>query len=226
MRKAELNETVAVLKRLMHGLLGVVGGATPGRAHHDVRRAIADIVAKAGTLLSTASVGAPVLNAFRLVLAADGKFDGFDTYRRQILNEQPVSLPAISVVDLCMRLCLSAQCRLIALMNFTSRQDADIIFKRINAAFELAVEDAADIHDAGMFQALTNLQGATVRDLVDRSMLLPRLVHYNMSGSLPALTLAQKIYPDDTSDRSNELRLENKVVHPLFMPPIGVCLTD
>jgi len=58
--------------------------------------------------------------------------------------------------------------------------------------------------------------------------LLPRVINYNVGGVLPSLTVAQRLYPDAmlNTDRSDELRLENKIIHPAFMRPTGICLSN
>jgi prophage DNA circulation protein len=228
MRKIELLEATGILTRMMNGLLGVVGGPMTGRSDFDLRRAVGDINAEAEELIAVATLPKPLLNAFALAQQAGGTFDAFDRLRRQLLAEVPISNAAIAVTQLGTRFCLSTQARIVAATAYVSRQDADVALGRINDAFAPAEEDAADQHDAGTYQALIALHGATVRDLVDRSMLLPRIVNYTLPQSVPALTLANAIYPDDIArndDRSDEIIMENKVVHPAFMPRQGIALS-
>lgn len=227
MRKVEQLEAAAIVKRTMSTLLATVGGKQLTRDAADLRRAVGDINAFAALYLTTGTLAAKLIKAFGLATKSGAGFDAYDRLRRQLIAEKPVFLPGILVALMSIHLTLAQMSRIIAATQYVSRLDADVVLGRINAAFEPAEEDAADLYDAGTYQALVALHGALTRDLVDRSMLLPRVIPFDVAGSLPALALAARLYPDDMrkQDRSTELWKENKVVHPAFMPRQGVYLS-
>ena len=64
---------------------------------------------------------------------------------------------------------------------------------------------------------------AITRDLKDRARYMPRIIAYDVRTSMPSLALANRLYGDGS--RADELRAENDVPHPLFMPPGGRALS-
>jgi prophage DNA circulation protein len=50
------------------------------------------------------------------------------------------------------------------------------------------------------------------------------MVQFAFGGSMPTLVMAQRLYAD--ASRADELRDENKVVHPAFMLPTGMALSS
>ena len=60
------------------------------------------------------------------------------------------------------------------------------------------------------------LRSAAVQDLNARGAQLPELVTILLPGSLPVLTLSNRLY--GTADRSDELVQRARPIHPAFMP--------
>jgi hypothetical protein len=58
-----------------------------------------------------------------------------DRVRKAALAEQPVSLPAVQTVLAMVRLTLACEARIIAFMNFRSRDEVDEVATQMNAAF-------------------------------------------------------------------------------------------
>jgi hypothetical protein len=228
MRKIQLLEAQAILNRLLPGILACVPGPMIGRQNADLRRAIGDLQAIGGTLIQQGTLGPPLIAVFNLAVSSGATYDRLDQLRAKLIAESPQWLPGIAVAQLGTRLTLIAQSVILTTTTYVSRQDADRMLVRMTAAFEPAVEDAADSHDAGTYQAIIALQGAITRYLFDNGLLLPRVVPYEFPAAWPSLVLAQRLYPEDalTIDRSQELRKENKVVHPAFMPTQGICLSS
>ena len=73
------------------------------------------------------------------------------------------------------------------------------------------------------FQALIALHGAVTNHLVTTARPLPRMLNFQFFEPLPSLVMAYKLYDD--ASRCDELREENKVVHPAFCPPTGQALS-
>ena len=145
-----------------------------------------------------------------------------DRIRLAALEETPVSLPAIEVVNAIVRLTLASESRIIAAMTFVSRDQAEAIAAQMDDAFSQTEEVAADNHDAGTYMALLSLHGDVTQTLAQRGRLLPRIINYSYAMVMPSLRMAQLAYADPT--RSAELIAENAVVHPAFMPMQGKML--
>jgi prophage DNA circulation protein len=84
------------------------------------------------------------------------------------------------------------------------------------AAFEPVLIDVADNGDAMTYQALNALRATVVHDLTERARPLPRVLQLSFPIPLPALAMSNRLY--SKGDRSDELVIENRVVHPAFMP--------
>jgi prophage DNA circulation protein len=145
-----------------------------------------------------------------------------DRVRKAALKEVPKSLPATQTVLAIVRLTLATEARIIAFMEFKSRQEVGEIATAMNAAFTQTSEIAADDLDQGTYMALISLHGDVVQHLAARGRLLPRLIGYNYAMVMPALRMAQRVYADPI--RYQELIDENHVVHPAFMPMAGKML--
>jgi prophage DNA circulation protein len=68
-----------------------------------------------------------------------------------------------------------------------------------------------------VYRALVSLHGAITFDLNTRALPLPRIVVFQAPSILPTLWVANRLYGD--AGRESELRAENNLVHPAFMPP-------
>ena len=142
-----------------------------------------------------------------------------DRVRKAALAEKPYRLGAVQTVLAIVRLTLAAEARIIAYTNFTSREEVDAISVSINAAFNQTVEIAADDLDVSTYIALVQLHGDVVKHLADRGRQLPRMIEYKFQMVMPALRMSQRTY--GTGSRYLELKNENGVVHPAFMPLEG-----
>ena len=222
-----LNESISILNTLMSGLASTVLGPSVGDQDSAFRRAYGDIIANGQTLITDLTLPAPLLNAFQLATATGATLLGYDLFRQQIVNTTFVSQMAQSVNYLFLWFTLAQESIVISDTNYVSRQDAEADLATIDAAFTLAEVDVAELN-TDVYLQMIYLHAATIRDLVARSMLLPQVVDYKFTRTLPSLSIAQRLYPDDAlvEDRSDELVLENKIVHPAFMPSSGICLSD
>lgn len=117
---------------------------------------------------------------------------------------------------------LAAEARLIAVIEFTSRDDVNAAADWISAAFDAAAEKASDDMNAGAYTAIVKLQAEVVKYLADVGRVLPRVVKYHMAEVAPTLAMSQRFYHDGT--RSGELHDENKIIHPAFAPVDGIML--
>jgi prophage DNA circulation protein len=145
-----------------------------------------------------------------------------DRVRKAALAEVPISLPAIQTVLAIVRLTLAAEARVLAYLQFRSRDEVDAIALAINAAFAQTSEIAANDLDAATYAAILRLHGSVVQHLTMRGRLLPRVMTYSFQAVMPALRMAQMAYA--SAERWRELVDENSVVHPLFCQREGKML--
>jgi prophage DNA circulation protein len=145
-----------------------------------------------------------------------------DRVRKALLAEQPIGLPAVLTKNTAVNLVLATEARIIAYMNFQSREEVDRIADAMNAAFSEAETIAADDCDQGSYMVMINLHGTVVKLLADRGRMLPRIISYKYQMVMPALRMSQRAYA--TPSRYQDLINENQIVHPAFMPTEGKML--
>lgn len=212
---AQANEAAATLGRILDALLRAVPGATtPGRVGGQLRRTIGDTKASAVASLRDGVAGAGIAACFMAATAAGATLASYDSVRKSIALERPLFAPAIAVTTATLRLSLIETSRVLAGIEFKSRDEIDRVGLLINVAFDPAETQAADDHDAQVYRAIVALHAAVARHLAQTARPLPRMVRYSFPRRFPALYLANRIYADAT--RSDELIEENNVVHPLF----------
>jgi hypothetical protein len=225
MQKPDIDEAMTVLTTVLNGLLATVTGQS-GTAGARTRYLCGALATNGATELGG---GGPQFwidlgACFEAAFASSATFDTMDVVRSAAEALTPKGLPAIAVKNFAVRMALAEQARILAAMTFTSRQDIDRYFDRINASFDAAELVAADNLDNVAYMALITIHAAVSNDLANRSRPLPRMAVFTFPTSLPALNIAQRIYSDPS--RSDELVAENKVIHPLFMPPVIDALSD
>ncbi|TYL87445.1 hypothetical protein [Bradyrhizobium cytisi] len=221
MKRAEANEAAPIVDRMLQALLGTV--PAKGRPGSDARTAIGDTRANAYKLCIDDALGPPLDECFDLARQAGSTFQNLNYVREQIELEQPVGLGGTLVRDAGIRLCLATQCRVIGSMTFVSRQDVAEIKAELLQPFQDAEEIAADGMDQMTFQMLVALHGAVTNHLVVTARPLPRMTSFEFFEPLPSLVMAYRLYDD--ASRCDELREENKVVHPAFCPRLGQALS-
>jgi prophage DNA circulation protein len=221
MQKADAEEAAGIVQRMMAQLATTVPPA--GLAGSAARTAIGDVRANAYALLRADQLGAPLDNAFVLARQAGATQPQIAGVRVTVAAETPRTLGAVLVQNCGIELCLATEAEIIARMTFVSRQDVDAVKKAIQQPFQDAIEIAADDMDQMTFQNLTALFAAVTNHLVQTARPLPRLISYQFARNYSSLVLAQRLYAD--ASRADEIRNENKIVHPLFCPLNGVALS-
>lgn len=220
---AQITEGEGVLLRAINSLLGAIPGRSTGRKVWDCRRLCGIMRADGKAMINEGTLGEPAAEAWSLAREGGATFESFDVVRRDIIAETPFSVPGQAVAHMLTQQTLIQMARLASTTEFESRDDALKILNRVSAAFAPAEEDIADEQDAMVYLALVKLRAATVRDLAERGRQLPRVVGYEFADVMPSLWIANRIYSD--GGRSEQLHGENKWVHPLFCPDVGVCLS-
>lgn len=146
-----------------------------------------------------------------------------DRVRKAALAETPVGLGAVETVLTIVRLTLACEARVIAGMQFRSREEADEVAALVNDAFTQTSEIAADDLDAGVYMAIIGLHGDVVFHLSEVARKLPRVIAYDYPAPMPVLRMAQRAYGEPS--RYLELLNENSIVHPAFCPREGKMLS-
>jgi len=218
MEKKDAEQAAPILRRSLDTLVSVVPAA--GRNGSDLRRACGALSANAEALIQSDMVGPPLSNCFDLAFTCGATDAQLAIVRNGTLAETPTLLGAMLIKNAIVRLCLGTEGAVIAGTTFTSRADIDALQAEINAVFAIVEETAADDMDQAAFQALVALHAAIIYFLVETERAVPRLVRFMFYKAMPTLVTAMRLYSD--ARRADELRDENKVVHPAFMRPTGV----
>ncbi|MEH2565327.1 hypothetical protein [Bradyrhizobium sp. AZCC 2289] len=221
MKRSDATEAAPIVDRMLANLIATVPPV--GRSGSDARTAIGDTRANAFKLCIEDALGPPLDRCFDLARQAGATLQKIDAVRVMIEQESPTTLGGALVMNAGIRLCLATEAAIIAQMTFVSRQDVDAIKLQLLQPFRDAEETAADDKDQAMFQALIKLHGAVTNHLVATARPLPRMLNFEFFEPLPSLVMAYKLYDD--ASRCDELRQENKVVHPAFCLPIGRALS-
>lgn len=221
MKRLEAEEAAPIVDRMLQALVATV--PSKGRAGSDARTAIGDTRTHAFKLCINDAIGPPLDRCFDLARQAGSTVQRLDFVREGIEAEATTTLGGSLVKDAGIRLCLAAQARIVAGMTFVSRQDVTALKQQLYQPFRDAEEIAADNMDQATFQALVALHGTVTNHLVATARPLPRMVSFRFYEPLPSLVMAYKLYDD--ASRGDELRQENKVVHPAFCPMTGLALS-
>jgi prophage DNA circulation protein len=222
MRRSDADEAAVLVDTILENLIGFV--PAKGRAGSDARATINDTRVNAKKLLIADMLGPPFNECFDLALTAGTTLQQFGALYAFIVAQPVTLLGAALVRDAAIRLTLAMEGRAIAAMDFVSRQDVAQVKAAIQQPFQDAEEIAADSMDQMTFQALIGLHGAITNHLVETARPLPRMLGYHFNEPLPSLVMAYKLYGD--ASRADEMRDENKIVHPAFCPIDGQALSS
>jgi prophage DNA circulation protein len=216
----ESDEVIGIIKRIGPVVLSAAVNSV-GSIGAALRRAVGLMISDASmTHLPTFVFAFGV--CLDLARHSEATLVGIDRIRKAALAETPASLPAVLYVNSIVGMALATEARIVAFMQFRSREEVEDIATAMNAAFSQSAETAADELDQGTYLELISLHGSVVKLLADRGRLLPRIIHYDYQMVMPALRMAQRAYQNPA--RYQELIDENHIVHPAFMPSVGKML--
>ena len=221
MFKPDATQAVPIVNATVEALLRWL--PTQGRQGSDARSACGAVQANALTYLHDDTIGPPLAKCFDFAREAGMTFLQMDDVRAVAAAQSASLVGAIVVRDACIELALVEMARIIANMVFVSRLDVDRIREAINAAYAPVEEEVADQMDSISYRALIGLHAAVIAHLTERARPLPQLLYFRFSNSLPSLVIAHKLYAD--AGRADEVRRENKVIHPLFELSTGRALS-
>jgi len=223
MFKSDLEEAASVIRTMLTALLGVIPSS--GEDAAQCRMTAGRLSANAQVLLANGQALAQLGQCFDFARLAGMTVFGLraarDAFMEQTENTRTVT--GVLARNAAIRLSLVTEARIIADMEFVSTVDVERVKATLNPEFAAAEEIAADDMDAMAYQGLVQLHASITNFLVETARPLPRLVRYRFFAIMPSLVTAQRLYYD--AGRADELRDENKVVHPAFMPGTGRALS-
>jgi prophage DNA circulation protein len=222
MDKVDAQEASGIVIRMMTQLAATVPAS--GVSGASARAAIGDVTANAYIWLRNDTLGPPLNNVFLLAVQNGCTYQQMEIVRASIVAEAPQTLGAVLVQNCGIELCLASEGEIIANTAFVSRQDVQMMKDSVQQPFQDSIEIAADDMDQETFADLSALYAALTNHLVVTARPLPQLLNYRFNQILPSLVIAQRLYAD--ASRADEIRAENKIVHPLFCPATGVALSS
>ncbi len=218
MKTRILREAVDLLDAVLDKLIETATRASSDAAA-ELRRQCGAVMAQAPALIRTNALGAPLWACYKAALAAGATADALTRLRVSIDELAAAGEPAIALKCAASRFAIIAECKALAAMTFRSKSEVDVYRTRITAAFDAAIDLAADRGEHEAMRALISLHAAATADLIARGRPLPRMIDYSFARPFPSLVVAQRIYGD--ASREPELVAENNPAHPLFMPAAG-----
>jgi prophage DNA circulation protein len=221
MFKPDVEEAAPIVITTLDALVALA--PTRGRPGSDLRTAIGDVKANVKVLLSHDAIGPPLLNCFNLAVTSGISLPQMDHVRAVAAAQTAVLPGAFMVRDGLLEFALAMEGLIIANMTFVSRDHVERVKNSINAAFLPVEEEVADQMDAMTYRALISLHAAIVFHLYATARPLPRMLNFEFIRRRPSLIMAYRLYAD--AGRADELRQENRVVHPLFCPSAGRALS-
>jgi hypothetical protein len=221
MFKEDARESVPIVQQTIAVLLAA--GPRRGRIGADLRTAIGEVQAFTEALLVNDRIGPYLVHIFEHAFDARLTRKQIADARRTARTMSPRTAGAMVVRNALIELSLATEARIIADMRFISRSDVDRLKDEMNEAFRDIEEEVADSLDSLTYRALIKLHAAVMNYLVDAGRPLPRILRYQFAKIMPSLIMAHRLYGD--ASRADELRYENKVIHPAFMLLTGRALS-
>ncbi|WP_201404199.1 hypothetical protein [Kaistia sp. 32K] len=195
-----------------------------GSALASFRRDLGALSADRRSALMAKTFVASLADLFSSAARAGFSGSDFATLRRQAEESLAAASGVVAILySTWIQFCLIAEARYWSKATFTSRNDVDRVRSVMSAAFDRAIEDAADAQLTTVLRTLTTLSAALQRHLIATARPLPRMIRYATARPLPSLVLAHRLYQD--ASRRDELEAENNVANPLFMPTSGQALS-
>ena len=191
-----------------------------GREGADLRAKVGIVRVNVDHMLMDNTLGEPMAEIFDLAREGGITLAQVDKIRWDIEHlHRPSTVGAIVVKDCLIDLMLVTEGRIIAGMEFRSRQDVEFVQERMNESFNDAAEYVADRMDSMTYRAIVSLHAAITFFLIEVARPRPRMMNFRFNQPLPTLVQAYRLYAD--ASRADELRYENQVVHPAFPPMLG-----
>ena len=218
---SEVNDG-ARIARLAADLLLAVPADQVGRAGSDLRLVCGDMKLHADSHIANNVIAEKLLECFEMARHTGVMLDDFDRIRAAIIAEPVKTVVGTLIKNGCVSFSLQEMSMTLVDITFTSREDVDRVATRLHPAFDEAEEVAADEMALAVYKALVSLHAAVTFHLYETARPLPQMLDYQFATPRPTLVLSQRLYY--TAIRADELRQENKVIHPAFAPRAGRAL--
>jgi prophage DNA circulation protein len=207
-----MDEFEQILMRLLDNLSAAT--ASSGEQGAELRRKIGVMRVDFMKMINAGTFANELLTIFSLAIEANIALHGLVSVRNGLFAEAPQEQIAKALVTSSIIFCLSTETRIIVAVEFTSRDDVEVMMERMKTAFETARELAVEDKESGAYETLTYMSGSLTNHLATTARPLPRMMKFTVGMPLPALTLSNRIYYDAT--RWEEIVQENKTIHPAF----------
>lgn len=222
MQSPQVREAADIVRVAMAALLAT-SNSQLGREGSDLRRACGDMIANAESYITYNTVSDKLSYCFNQARVTGATLDEFNRLRSDLEAETPVSLVATLITQSCINFCLQQMSLAVVAMTFVSRSDVDAMRLELNDAFSGAEEVAADAMAQAVYAKLIALHAAVTFYLFQTAKPLPQMLNFEFAAIRPTLIQSYRLYAD--ASRADELRDENKVVHPAFAPRHGQALS-
>jgi len=218
MKSSDVREAADIVRVAISMLLQTSNNQV-GRLGSDLRHACGDMAANAESYITYNTIAPKLAYCFNQARLTGATVDEFNRIQEAMVAETPVSLVAVLMTQACVGFSLQQLSLALIAVTFTSRQDVDAIIPEINTAFGQAEEVAADAMALVNYRTLIALHAATTFYLYQTAQPLPQMLDFQFAAIRPTLVQSYRLYAD--ASRADELRMENKDVHPAFAPRIG-----
>jgi prophage DNA circulation protein len=217
----EAKEAQHIVDAAMDAMLMVT--STRGRTGADLRTACNDLKVNCLNYLYSDTLGPPLVDCFNTAVTAGINSQQMLQVTEAAKNNTVYSIGALVVRDSLIELSLASIGLILMNMTFRSKEDVDAVKFALNDVFNSLEEVIADDMDGPMFEAVIKLHSGVIQHLVKTAYPLPQILEFRFAKSLPSLVIAYRLYAN--ASRADELREQNKVVHPAFMLPYGLALS-
>jgi len=129
---------------------------------------------------------------------------------------------AVLLRNACVDFCLQQISMVLLEVNFTSRDDVDRVRSELHPAFFRSAEVATDEMVLDVYRKVISLHAAVTLYLYETARPLPQMLNFEFNVTRPTLVQSYRLYA--TASRADQIRQENKVVHPAFPPRLGRAL--
>lgn len=222
MRSSDVREAADIV-RVATSMLLQTSNNQIGRAGSDLRHACGDLAVNAEIYITYNQIAPKLSNCFNQARITGATVDEFNRIQEALVEQTPVSLIAVLVTQSCVSFSLQQLSLALISITFTSREDVDAVLPEINTAFDAAEEAAADAMALETYRTVVALHAATTFFLYQTAQPLPQMLDFQFAAIRPTLIQSYRLYAD--ASRADELRDENKVVHPAFAPRVGQALS-
>lgn len=210
---AEADEIDAVVNRILDSLSTTISSKT-GEDGIRLRHTIGVLRANFMVYIRNGLFSSKMLDCFIAARESNVNLLSLVAVREQLFRENPVGEISKVIVNQSIIFCLSTESQMIASINYTNRDDVDLVLGKMRVAFDTARNIIATVDDPAPYQALLSLAGSLAHHLAMTALPLPRMITFTMPGPLPALAASYFVYYDAT--RWEELVDGNRIIHPAF----------